>query len=188
MERLNYFCLSIIVFSISAAILSGCAKPCFYQAGKNIEQCKRDLLQCIQEANNSGYRSKNALLSSIEAEIQEKHQPAELTCSCMLARGYQYLDVNKMPQNRKRIMLAAPFQKYWAVDGAGEASENLKILSKQKFQENNTDSHMKRHIRYQVQKDVSGELMKDASDNFIFVPVYDEKQQDIATSRQINGK
>jgi len=177
-----------IVISISAVILSGCAKPCFYQAGKNIEQCKRDLLQCIQEANNSSYGTKGTLLSSIEAEIQEEHQPAELTCSCMLARGYQYLDVNKMPQNRKHIMVTAPFQKYWAVDGAGEASENLKILSEQKIQENNPDFDVKRHIRYQVRKDASGELMKDALGNYIFARVYDEGQQEIATSRQINGK
>ncbi len=188
MERLNYFCLSIIVFSISGAILSGCAKPCFYQADKNIEQCKRDLLQCVQEANNSRYGSKNTLLSSIEAEMQEEHQPAELTCLCMQERGYEYLDVNKMPQNRKRIMVAAPFQKYWAVDGAGEVSEDLKILSEQKFQENNSDSHVKRHIRYQVQRDESGELMKDASGNFIFFPVYDEGQRVVATSKQIEEK
>ena len=163
-----------IVISISAVTLSGCAKPCFYQAGKNIEKCKRDLLQCIQEANNSSFGSKNAHLSSIEVQIQEEHQLAELTCSCMLARGYRYLDLNKMPQDRKHIMVAAPFQKYWAVDGAGEASENLIIVSEQKFQENNPDSHVERHIRYKVLKDESGELMKDASGKYIFAPVDDK--------------
>jgi hypothetical protein len=185
-----------------AAILSGCAKPCFYQADKNIEKCKRDLLQCVQEANNSRYGPKNTLLSSIEAEMQEEHQPAELTCLCMQERGYEYLDVNKMPQNRKRIMVAAPFQKYWAVDGsgevsedlkilsdgAGEVSEDLKILSEQKFQENNSDSHVKRYIRYEMQRDESGELIKDASGNFIFFPVYDEGQRVVATSKQIEEK
>jgi hypothetical protein len=177
-----------VVISISAVILSGCARPCFYQAGKNMEQCKRDLLHCIQEANKSGHVSKNALLSSIEAQIQGEHQRAELTCSCMLTRGYQYLDVNKMPQNRKRIMVAAPFEKYWVVDGAGEASEDLKISTEQNFQENKPDSHVKRHIRYEVRKDASGELMKDASGNYIFDRVYDEGRQEIAASRQINGK
>jgi hypothetical protein len=179
--------LSVII-SISAVILYGCARPCFYQAGKNIEQCKRDLLQCIQEANKSGHGYKNALLSSIDARIQEEHRPAELVCSCMLERGYQYLDVNKMPKNRKRIMVAARFEKYWAADGAGEASEDLKIFTEQKLQENNPDSRMKRNIRYEVRKNASGELMKDASGNYIFDRIYDEGQQEIAASRRINGQ
>ena len=173
-----------IVISVLIIFVTGCAKPCFYQAGKNIEQSERDLLQCIQEANNYSNISKNALLSSIAAGIQQKYQPAELTCLCMQARGYRYLDANKLPQNRKRIMVVAPFQKYWAVDGAGAASEDRKVLAKQKPQENNPDSHMRRRIRYQVRKDASGELMKDASGNYIFAPLYDDKQQEIVSLRQ----
>jgi hypothetical protein len=179
--------LSIII-SISATFLTGCAKPCFYQAGKNIEQCECDLLQCIHEANNSGYTSKNALLSSIGAEMQEEQQSAELTCSCMQARGYRYLDANKLPQNLKRIMVIAPFEKYWAVDGAGEASENRKVLSEQKPQKNDPDARVRGRIRYQVRKDASGELMKDASGNYIFTPLYDEEQKEIASFRQTHGK
>ena len=178
--------LSIVIsISISVAILSGCAKPCFYQTGKNIEQCKRDLLQCIQEANNYGNISKNALLSSIAAGIQQKYQPAELTCLCMQARGYRYLNANKLPQNRKRIIVVAPFQKYWAVDGAGAASEDRKVLSGQKPQENNPDPHVKRRVRYQARKDTSGELMKDASGNYIFAPLYDDEQQEITSLKQV---
>lgn len=186
-QEMKKLIITTVIF-ISAGILYGCAKPCFYQAGKNIEQCKRDLLQCIQEVNNSGYGPKKALLSSVDAQIQEKHQPDELTCSCMLAKGYQHLDLNKMPQNRKHIMVAAPFQKYWVVDGAGEATENRKIVTEQKVKENNPDSLVKKHIRYQVQKDVSGELMRDATGNYIFAPVYDEGQQARASSRQNNEK
>jgi hypothetical protein len=163
-------------------------KPCFYQAGKNIEQSKRDLLQCIQKANKTGYISSNVLLSSIGAGMQKEHKLAELTCLCMQARGYRYLDANKLPQNRKRIMVVAPFQKYWAVDGAGAASEERKILSEQKPQENSPDSHVRRRIKYQVRKDASGELMKDTSGNYIFAPVYDYEQQEIASLRQTGGK
>jgi hypothetical protein len=177
-----------IVISIWAAFLTGCAKPCFYQAGKNIEQSKRDLLQCIQKANKTGYISSNVLLSSIGAGMQKEHKLAELTCLCMQARGYRYLDANKLPQNRKRIMVVAPFQKYWAVDGAGAASEERKILSEQKPQENSPDSHVRRRIKYQVRKDASGELMKDTSGNYIFAPVYDYEQQEIASLRQTGGK
>lgn len=179
--------LSIII-SVLVMFIAGCAKPCFYQAGKNIEQSEHDLLQCIQEANNYGNISKNALLSSIAAGIQQKYQPAELTCLCMQAKGYQYLDANKLPQNRKRIIVVAPFQKYWAVDGAGAASEDRKVLSSQKPQEKSPDPHMRRHIRYRVRKDASGELMKDASGNYIFVPVYEDLQHEIASLRQTGGK
>jgi len=176
-----------IVISVLVMFLTGCAKPCFYQAGKNTEQCERDLLKCIQEASNSGYIFKNALRSSIAAGIQEKHQPDELTCLCMQARGYRYLDANKLPQNQKRIMVVAPFQKYWAVDGAGSASENRTILSEQKPQENNPDPHARKRIRYQAQKDASGKLMKDSSGNYIFAPLYEE-QQEIASLSQTSGK
>lgn len=177
-----------IVISVLVMFLTGCSKPCFYQAGKNIEQSKSDLLQCIQEANNSGNISKNALLSSIEAGTQKEHQPAELTCLCMQARGYRYLDANKLPQNRKRIMVVAPFQKYWAVDGAGAASEDRKVLAEQKPQENNPDPHVRKRIRYQARKDASGELIKDASGNYIFAPVYEDVQHEIASLRQTGGK
>lgn len=180
------FILSIVI-SVLVMFLTGCAKPCFYQAGKNIEQSKRDLLQCIQEANDYGNISKNALLSSIAAGIQQKYQPAELTCLCMQARGYRYLDANKLPQNQKRIMVVAPFQKYWAVDGADAASEDRKVLAEQKPQENNPDPHVRKHIKFQARKDASGELMKDASGNYIFAPLYDEEQQEIVSLRQTGG-
>jgi len=33
----------------------------------------------------------------------------------------------------------------------------------------------------------AGELMKDSSGNYIFAPVYDEEQQEIASLRQTSG-
>lgn len=173
-----------IVISVPVIFHTGCARSCFYQAGKNIEQCERDLLQCIQEANNSGYTFKNALHSSIAAGIREKHQPADLTCLCMQAKGYRYLDANKLPKNQKRIMVVAPFQKYWAVERVGEASEDRKVLAEQKPQENSPDSHVRKPVRYQVRTETSGELMKDSSGNYIFVPLYEEQQQEIVSLKQ----
>jgi len=102
----------------------------------------------------------------------------------MQARGYRYLDANKLSQNLKRIMVIAPFEKFWVIDGEGAAPEDNKILSEQKSQENSSDSHGKRYIiRYKVLKDASGELMKDSSGNYIFAPVYDEEQQETASLR-----
>jgi hypothetical protein len=181
------------VISISAGILAGCARPCFYQAGKNIEQGKRDLLQCIQEANNSGYGSKKALLSSADAEKQDKRQPAEITCSCMQAKGYQYLDLNKLPPNKTHIMVAAPFQKFWLVNGAGnEVSEKHEILSEQKIlskiPKKIPDSPVKRHIKYTARKNKSGELIRDSTGDYIFDPVYDEGQQETAAPERNNEK
>jgi hypothetical protein len=177
-----------IVICILAAFLTGCAKPCFYQAGKNLEQCKHDLLQCIQEANKPDHTSKNTLLSSIGAGMQKGRQPDEFTCLCMRAKGYRYLDINKLPQNQKRIMVAAPFEKYWVVDGAVKKFEDIQIVSEQNNQENRPDSPVKKQIKYQAQKDASGELMKDSSGNYIFAPVYEEEQQEIASLRQLSGK
>lgn len=185
------------VILISAGILAGCARPCFYQAGRSIEQAKRDLLQCIQEASNSGYGSKKALLSSADVEKQDKRKPAEITCSCMRAKGYQYLDLNKMPQNKTHIMVAAPFQKFWLVNGAGDVvSEKHEILSKQKIPPKASptilqkipDSPVKRNIKYTARKNKSGELIRDSTGNYIFDPVYDEGQQETAAPENNNEK
>jgi hypothetical protein len=193
------------IISISAGILAGCARPCFYQAGRNIEQAKRDLLQCIQEANNSGYGSKKALLSSADVEKQDKRKPAEIICSCMQTKGYQYLDLNELPPNKTHIMVAAPFQKYWLVNGAvDKVSEKHKILSEQKAPPKSLpkspkkipkkifqkipDSPVKRNIKYIARKNKSGELMRDSSGNYTFDPVYDEGQQETAAPEHNNEK
>ena len=177
-----------IVISVLVMFVTGCAKPCFYQAGKNIEQCEGDLLQCIQEASSYGYIFKNELHLSIGEGIQKEHQPVDLTCLCMQAKGYRYLDTNKLPQNQKRVMVAAPFQKYWAVDGAGATLEDRKVSSEQKPQQNGPDPNVRKLTRYQVRKDASGQLMKDSSGNYIFAPLYEEEQQEIASLRQTGSK
>jgi hypothetical protein len=43
---------------------------------------------------------------------------------------------------------------------------------------------VRRRIKYQVRKDASGELMKDASGNYIFVPLYDKEEQEIISLKQ----
>jgi len=74
------------------------------------------------------------------------------------------------------------------VDGSGAASEDSEVLAEQKPQENRPDSHVRRRIRYQARKDESGELMKDSSGNYIFVPLYEQQQQEIASLRQTGGE
>jgi hypothetical protein len=151
----------LIVICVLAVSFAGCAKPCFYQAGKSIEQCEHDLLDCLYSA-----------------------QP---TCLCMQDRGYEYRDVNTLPHNGKRIMVIAPSAKYWIVDGLGMVSDDRKVLSKPKPQDSKPNTPAERRIRYRVQKDASGKLLKDSSGNFIFVPVY-EDQQRAAYSEQTGGK
>lgn len=67
------------------------------------------------------------------------------------------------------------------MDGAGAASE-------QKPQENNPDPHVKRRTRYRVRKDVSGELMKDVSGNYVFALLYNEELQEIASFTRQAGR
>ena len=135
--------------------------PCFYQAGKSIEQCERDLLECAYS-----------------------DRP---TSSCMRDRGYQYLDANTLPQNRKRKKIVVLFQEsadsggrkampeeYWIVDGRDMSSENFKLLL-DSYQTTVPKTPQKKLIGYRARKNTSGELMKDASGNFIFVPVYEDE-------------
>lgn len=127
------------IISVLGIFSAGCAKPCFYQAGKSIEQCERDLMQCIYEVELSSYIPHDALSSSMSAWMQEGIQPTELTCLCMQARGYEYLDASTLPKNRKRMKVITPVENYWVVDGLGVASDASRALSKQKHQENDPE-------------------------------------------------
>jgi hypothetical protein len=54
--------MSRLVVCTVAAFLAGCAQPCFYQAGKSLEECRRDLRQCLAAGRpemcmqNKGYQ------------------------------------------------------------------------------------------------------------------------------------
>ena len=128
-------CMIALVFPLFSA---GCAKPCFYQTGKSIKQCERDLMQCIYEVELSSYLPHDLLSSPVCAGVQEGIQPAELTCLCMQAMGYEFLDANTLPKNRKRMKIVTLVKNYWIVDGLGVTLDDHRILSEQKHQENNT--------------------------------------------------
>jgi hypothetical protein len=152
-----------IVVCILVACLAGCAKPCFYQAGKSIEQCKRDLVECLHSA--------------------------DLTRLYMQGRGYQYVDANKLPQNCERMRIITPLGDYWIADGLCMTVNDHQVISEQEPQESNPKLPAKRRVRYRVLKDASGELLKDASGNFIFVRFFEDTQETgIARSDQIDSK
>jgi hypothetical protein len=94
----------LVTIVISITFFAGCAKPCFYQAVKSLEQCKHDLHLCIDQALGTN-----------------KSQSDQLTRSCMQAKGYECLDSNKVSQNTKRIVVIAPFETYGVLDGLGAA-------------------------------------------------------------------
>lgn len=132
------------IISILGIISAGCSKPCFYQAGKSIKQCERDLMQCIYEVELSSYVPHDLLSSPVSAGAQKGVQPPELTCLCMQAMGYEFLDANTLPKNRKRMKIVTLVNNYWVVDGLGVALDDPRILSEQKYEEN--DSELKEVI------------------------------------------
>ena len=127
------------IISILGIISAGCSKSCFYQAGKSIKQCERDLMQCIYEVELSSCLPHGLLSSPVSAGMQEGVQPDELTCLCMQARGYEFLDASTLPKNRKRMKVITPVEDYWVVDGLGVASDEPRALSEQKHQENDPE-------------------------------------------------
>ena len=148
-----------IIISVLVIFFAGCSTHCFYQAGKSIEQCERDLLECAYS-----------------------DRP---TRSCMHDRGYEYLDASTLPQSRERKKIVVLFQEsadsggrkakpeeYWIVDGRDMSSESFKLLP-DSYQTTDPKTPSRKLIGYRANKDASGELMKDASGNFIFVPVYE---------------
>lgn len=154
-----------IIISVLVILFAGCSKPCFYQAGKSIEQCERDLLECAYS-----------------------DRPTYL---CMRDRGYQYLDANTLPQSGKRKKIVVLFQEsvgsgdrkampeeYWIVDGCDMPPENFKVVLEPGTKTTDPNIPPRKLIGYRVKKDESGGLMKDASGNFIFVPVYEDEPEE----------
>jgi len=140
-----------VVIVISAASFAGCARPCFYQAGKSIEQCKHDLRQCIDQARG-----------------QQKSQSDELTRSCMQAKGYECLDANKVSQNAKRIVVIAPFETYRVLDGLGATSARSAAVAEEKPQESIAEAPAAKKIGYRARLDANGRQ--------VITPVYEHEQ------------
>lgn len=146
----------LTIISVLVMFFAGCTKPCFYQAGKSIDQCERDLLECFYSAH-----------------------PTRL---CMEARGYQYLDANKIPQNSKPKKVVVLFEEnmvsgsrkamseeYWVADGLGVASGNRQVMAEQKPQKSNPNAPSRKLIGYRARKD--------ESDKYVFIPVYEDEQK-----------
>lgn len=141
-----------IVILVSLVSYAGCAKPCFYQAGKSVEQCKRDLVQCIDQAQG-----------------QRKSQSDEQTRSCMQAKGYECLDANKVSQDTKRIMVTAPFETYWALDGLKGTPAGNTAVSQAKPAENDRQTPAARQIGYRARLDAAGK--------YVITPAYEHEQK-----------
>lgn len=144
------------IISVLVMFFAGCTKPCFYQAGKSIDQCERDLLECFYSAH-----------------------PTRL---CMEARGYQYLDANKIPQNSKPKKVVVLFEEnmvsgsrkamseeYWVADGLGVASGNRQVVAEQKIQKSSPNAPSRKLIGYRARKN--------ESDKYVFTPVYEDEQK-----------
>jgi len=134
-----------IIISVFLILLAGCSMPCFYQAGKSIEQCERDLLGCAYS-----------------------DRP---TRSCMQDIGYQYLDANTLPQGRKRKKVVVLFQastgdgkskpeEYWIVDGRDKSSDNFKVVFEPGTQINDPNAPPKTFIGYRIRQDNFGKFTK----------------------------
>lgn len=174
-----------VVIVISMAFFAGCAKPCFYQAGKSIEQCKHDLRQCIDQARG-----------------QQKPQSDQLTRSCMQAKGYECLDANKVSQNTKRIVVIAPFETYRVLDGLGatparstakaeryDPSNRVELsaapnrsaaVAEEKPQESAPEAPAAKKIGYRARLDANGRQ--------VITPVYeDDLKKEADSSRLANS-
>jgi hypothetical protein len=123
--------LGLIVFTI-AVLLTGCAQPCFYQAGKSVAECRSDLLECLH---------------SVDPVV------------CMQNRGYECLDARKLPQDTERIELVAPFGEYWAVGGFGVAPDHQRISSEPELQmDDPKEESPGRIVEYRVERGDLGTL------------------------------
>lgn len=149
-----------IVILVSFVSYAGCAKPCFYQAGKSVEQCKRDLRQCIDQAQG-----------------QRKSQSDEQTRSCMQAKGYECLDANKVSQDTKRIMVTSPFGTYWALDGLKGTPAGNTAASQAKPAENDRQAPAARQIGYRARLDAAGK--------YVITPVYEQEQKEERNSSRL---
>ncbi len=47
--------------------------------------------------------------------------------------------MGSIPKNRKRMKVITPVEDYWVVDGLGVASDDPRVLSEQKQQENDPE-------------------------------------------------
>jgi len=153
---MKHLMLAIIIV-VLAVSFAGCSKPCFYQAGTSIEQCKRDLLQCIDKAR-----------------VQQKSQLAQRTRSCMQAKGYECLDADKVSPGMERIMVMASFETYWLLDGLEAAPAGGTVAAQEEHQESVPETPEAKPMGYRARLDENGK--------YTLIPVYEHEQTQEASS------
>jgi hypothetical protein len=116
--------LRLIVCAI-AAFIAGCAQPCFYRAGKSLDECRHDLLECL--------RTPYPVL-------------------CMQTKGYQYQDSGKLPQSRERAKIVARSEKYWILAGVGMSPETQRVSSAREPRTNDVEMPEGRLVEYRVER------------------------------------
>ncbi|MFH1717340.1 MAG: hypothetical protein ABIF19_08325 [Planctomycetota bacterium] len=170
---MRHFMTPIVIL---AAVLSfaGCSMPGFYQAGRTAEQCEYDLRQCVSEAEEYSLSQ-----SSAGAAATRGFRPATLTGLCMRAKGYEYLDANTLPKDRRRIRATAPFEEYWAIDGGTTAPDDRGTLSAQNSKAGGDNASPGKPIGYRALQDESGK--------YIFIPVYEHEQAEETDHPQLAG-
>lgn len=148
--------MPVIMMLATVVSLAGCSGPGFYQAGKTAQQSEYDLQQCIHEAETYGYAGTKGAV-----------RPATLTSLCMQARGYEYLDADKLPQNADRVKVAASFGEYWLIDGGATVAADGSALPEKVPEASSGDTPAPECIGYKAQQDEAGK--------FVLIPVYESQ-------------
>ncbi len=120
-----------------------------------MQQCKRDLLQCINQA-----------------KTQQKSQAAQQVRSCMQARGYEFVDADKIKPGTKRITVIASFETYWVLNGLDAAPARPAVTAQQvqpqPQAQNIPEAPQAKPIGYRARLDENGK--------HTLIPVYEHEQ------------
>ncbi len=108
-----------------AVLVAGCAQPCFYRAGKSLEQCRHDLMECL--------RTPYPVL-------------------CMQTKGYQYQDTGKLPPSRERAKIAARSGQYWILAGVDMNPKTQGVSSAREPRTQDTKIPEGRLVEYRVER------------------------------------
>ncbi|UCC98034.1 MAG: hypothetical protein JSW66_19570 [Phycisphaerales bacterium] len=157
--------MSVITILVLAVSFAGCSKPSFYQAGKTAAEREHDLQQCIHEAETYGYTGAKGAV-----------RPATLINLCMQAKGYQYLDADKLPQRVDRVKVFS-FADYWLTDSSATVAADDSALAENVPQASAADTRAPECIGYKAQRDEAGKL--------VLIPVYETEQVEDTDSQEL---
>ncbi len=116
-----------------------------------MQQCKRDLLQCINQA-----------------KTQQKSQAAQQVRSCMQARGYEFVDADKIKPGTKRITVIASFETYWVLAGLEAAPAGPTVTVQKEQPQSIPEAPQAKPIGYRARLDENGK--------HTLIPVYEHEQ------------